>query len=204
MAHPRWYQVDFDHEALSGRSVEHLVSLGHQRIAYMGFPHHEGFVRGLRGGFREAHVRLLGREPDPALIGEFEDEVGPNAERIRSWLAMPEGERPTGFAVGAGNKAWQALELCLAETGRKLSDEPGSFSAAGITSSPFALMFGDALAYQAIEIDNLARFVTPALIHAIDRANDVERIHRFRPDLTPAVSLHVSVAAPLRASKVAR
>jgi LacI family transcriptional regulator len=199
-AHPNWHQVDFDHEMMTTQAVEHLVSLGHRRIAYLGFPHDEGFVRSLRAGFAESHRRLLGRDATPEMIGEFGDEVEPNVDRIRKWLALPENERPTGFAIGAGNRCWQALELCLAEIGRKLSDEPGSFSAAGITSTPFSLMFGSAKVYQSIEIDNLARFVTPALIHAIARTEECDRIHRFKPELTDAQSLGITIEGPLSAS----
>ncbi|HWD39516.1 MAG TPA: LacI family DNA-binding transcriptional regulator [Fimbriimonas sp.] len=200
-AHPHWQQVDFDHEMMTRRAVEHLSALGHKRIAYLGFPHDEGFVRALRAGYIGAHAEFFGAAPNTHLMGDFEDEVEPNASCIRRWLSLPEEERPTGFAIGAGNKAWQALELCLAEIGRKLSDAPGSFSAAGITSTPFTLMFGEALVYQAIEIDNLARFVTPALIHAIDRDPACEHVHRFQPELTQARSLGISVSGPLAASK---
>jgi LacI family transcriptional regulator len=200
IAHPHWHQVDFDHELLTRKTVEHLVSLGHTRIAYLGFPHTDGFVVALRSGFLEAHRRLLGCEAEAALIGEFEDEFAPNAAQIGKWLSLPEEERPTGFAIGAGNKAWQALEVCLAEIGRKLSDSPDSYSAAGITSTPFNLMFGDALVYQSIEIDNLARFVTPALIHALDPMSEDGQIHRFRPELTRAKTLGISVPGPLTAS----
>ena len=200
IAHPNWHQVDFDHELMTRKAFEHLVSLGHTRIAYLGFPHSEGFVRALRTGFLDAHLRLLGREADLSLIGEFEDEVAPNAAQVQKWLSLPEGERPTGFVIGAGNKAWQALEVCLAEIGFKLSDAPGSFSAAGITSTPFSLMFGDAQIYQGIEIDVLARFVTPALIHALDPERECEKIHRFKPDLTSAKTLGISVPGPLTTS----
>lgn len=199
-AHPHWHQVDFDHELMTRQAVEHLVSLGHSRIAYLGFPHSDGYVQALRRGFCDAHQRLLGRPAEPGLLGAFEDEFEPNAAQLGRWLALPEGERPTGFAIGAGNKAWQALEVRLAEIGRKLSDTAGSFSAAGITSSPFTLMFGEALVYQAIEIDNLARFVTPALIHALNHNGEGDRIQRFRPELTPAKTLGISVPGPLKAS----
>jgi LacI family transcriptional regulator len=200
--HPHWIQVDFDHERMTRNAVEHLVANGHERIAYLGFPHNEGFVRCLRSGFLDAHLQLLGRAADPSLIGEFEDDVAPNVEQIGAWLALPEGERPTGFAIGAGNRAWQALEICLASIGCRLSDAPGCFSAAGITSSPFTLMFGDALVYQAIEIDNLARFVTPALIHAIDPRTEREQILRFQPELTQGKSLNISITGPLAPQKL--
>jgi LacI family transcriptional regulator len=191
--HPHWNQVDFDHEGMMGSVVDRLFDLGHRRIAYLGFPHDEGFVHALRRGFRTAHLRLFSSSPDRNLIGEFEDEVAPNAARVREWLAMPENERPTAFVIGAGNKAWQALEMELFRIGSCLQDEPGGFSAAGITSSPFNLLFGDGHVFQGIEIDNLARYVTPALIHALDEIPDAQPIQRFRPSLSPAASLHMKV-----------
>ncbi len=200
VSHPHWHQVDFDHELMTAQALEHLVRLGHQRVAYLGFPHSDGFVQSLRRGYFTAHEQLLGKTPEPAMLGEFDDDVVPNVEQVRRWLKLPASERPTAFVMGAGNKAWQAVEVCLAELGLRLSDNPGSCSAAGITSSPFTLMFGDALAYQGIEIDNLARFVTPALIRALAKSKEGERIHRFRPDLTQAKSLWVQVPGPLGTS----
>jgi LacI family transcriptional regulator len=189
--HPSWQQVDFDHERMTRKAVEHLVSLGHTRIAYLGFPH---------VGYLDAHCDLLAKPANLEYVGEFEDEVAPNADQIRRWLALPGEERPTGFAIGSGNRSWQALELCLAEIGFKLSDEPGGFSAAGITSSPFSLIFGHAQVYQGVEVDHLATLVTPALLHATQMDEDCQRIHRFQPELTPAESLEVSVPSPLETS----
>lgn len=196
--HPNWRQVDFDHERMTRLALEHLVEIGHTRIAYLGFPNNDGFVKALRSGFLEAHSKLLANQVSlPPLMSEIEDEFLPNAVQVRKWLNLPESIRPTGFVIGAGNKAWQALEVCLAELGFKLSDLPGSFSAAGITSSPFALMFGEALVYQSIEIDNLAHLVTPGLIHALDPTQEGERIYRFRPELTPASSLAIVTSGTL-------
>jgi len=189
LAHPAWHQIDFDHEWMVQRSIEHLASLGHQRLAYLGFCHDEGFVHALRRGFLNGHQAVLGTEPEPDLIGEFEDEISPNAETICRWLQMPAGQRPTAFVIGAGNKAWQALEASLAKIGAKLSDQVGGYAASGITSSPFSLIFGNAHVYQGIEIDNLARYVTPGLIHSLDQGSEHETIQRFRPSLEAANTL---------------
>ncbi|MDR3687971.1 MAG: hypothetical protein P4L46_01240 [Fimbriimonas sp.] len=53
-------------------------SIVHRRIAFLGFPHQEGFVRGFRYGFTEVHTRLLGKNADPFLLSEQEDELEPN------------------------------------------------------------------------------------------------------------------------------
>jgi LacI family transcriptional regulator, galactose operon repressor len=191
ITHPEWYQVDFDHEWMMGQALEHLVKVGHRRVAYLGFPHDEGYVHALRRGYLDAHRTIFGQEPPDGFVAEFEDEVAPNAQCIDNWLALPADRRPTAFVIGAGNKAWQALETCLAQIGARLSDSPGSYSACGITSSPFSLMFGEAHAYQGIEIDNLVRFVTPGLIRALAEKAEAQRIQRFRPVLEPASTLDI-------------
>lgn len=187
--HPNWIQVDFDHEWMMEECVRHLAALGHSRLAYLGFPHDEPFVHALRRGYGDAHVRILGAEPDPRFFAEFEDLVAPNEAAIQPWLALPEDERPTGFVIGAGNNAWQALETCLAQRGHHLSDQPGAPSATGITAHPFTLMFGDALAYQGIELDNMAKMVTPDLFNTVLTGGKVWPVTRFRPSLTKAPSL---------------
>ena len=187
--HPCWYQLDFDHEWMATTAVERVVGLGHRRLAYLGFPHDDAFVHALRRGYIEGHERLLGHKPDPFFFGEFEDEVAPNEERICEWLNLPESERPTAFVIGSGNFAWHALETCLAQIGRTLGYGPDNFAAAGVASYSFTLMFGQADAYQGIEIDNLARIASPRLLDAVLRGDEADCINRFRPKLTPAPTL---------------
>jgi LacI family transcriptional regulator len=189
--HPDWHQIDFDHEWMMETVVERLVGLGHRRIAYLGFPHDEGFVRGLRRGFVEAHRKFVGTEANPSFIGEFDDEFDPNMARVTEWLDLAPDERPTAFAVGAGNRAWQAIETALVGLNERLVDRPGGFSASGITSSPFTLMFGEAMVFQGIEIENLACYVTPGLIRALAASGPHQRIYRLRPALSSAASLSI-------------
>ncbi len=187
--HPQWSQLDFDHEWMMANSLESIVNLGHRRLAYLGFPHDEAFVHALRRGYVESHRRILGSEPDPMFLAEAEDEVAPNEARIEDWLSLPEDRRPTGFVVGAGNHAWHALEACLARIGRSLGFGPENFAAAGIASYYFTLMFGQANAYQGIEIDHLARFASPGLLDAILGGEQTSHIHRFRPQMSLAPTL---------------
>ena len=191
--HPKWLQVDFDHEWMMENAVRHVVALGHRRVAYLGFPLDDAFVQALRSGFCRAHEASLGVAPDPSLIGEFEDEAEPNERCIQAWLSLPEGERPTAFIIGAGNMAWHGLEASLARCGRVLGTGPGDCAAAGIVSYYFTLMFGEAMAYQGIEVDNLAHHAAPSFLDAVLCGEPTEPIVRFRPPLTPAPSLHLPI-----------
>ena len=189
--HPEWRQVDFDHEGMMAQAVETLVRIGHRRIAYLGFPHEDRYVHALCCGFVSAHERLLGCEP--RHVAACEDSPAPNAAAIDAWLDAPDA--PTGFVIGAGVYAWHALEGCLARRGGVLSRDPGGHAAAGIASShPFALTFGEAVAFQGVEIDNLAIHGAPRLLDAILEDAAGERIVHYRPDLTPVPTIGLSVA----------
>lgn len=191
LTHPHWRQVDFDHEWMTANATESLVNLGHTRLAYLGFAHPDDFVVSLRRGFTDAHRRLLGTDPDPRFFAEVDDAVEPNEAKILEWLDLREDERPTGFVVAAGNFAWLALETSLAHIGGVLTQNPGGYSAAGTASHFFTLMFGEAVAYQGIEIDNLAVQAAPLLLKSVLLNEPREPIIRIRPPLAPAPSLHL-------------
>ncbi|RYG34722.1 LacI family transcriptional regulator [bacterium] len=188
-AHPDWFQIDFDHEWMMANAVEKLVSLGHRRLAYIGFPLDEAYVHALRRGYTEAHERLLGHAPDPNLFGNADDTMAANEATISAWLALPKAVRPTAFVLGAGNHAWHALEASLARIGRSLELTPGGYAAAGVASYYFTLMFGEAFAYQGIEIDNLARSSSPGLLDAVFSGKRATAIARLRPEMVPAPTL---------------
>jgi len=187
--HPDWNQIDFDHEGMIAQTVRHLTELGHRKLAYLGFRHDEAFVHALRRGFREEHRNRLGFAADERFFAANDDDVEANEATIREWLALPESEQPTGFVIGAGNAAWQALETCLAQVGKRLSFAPDGVGAAGIASLSFRLMFGEAVAYQGIEIDNLARLVSPRLLKSIADGQELQPIQRLLPTLTAAPTL---------------
>lgn len=185
--HPHWRQVDFDHEGMMRQSLLQVAQLGHQRIAYLGFPHDDEYVHALRRGFEEAHREVIGSQPQ--FFAEHEDSVEPNEASISQWLRMPEGQRPTAFVIGAGNAAWHALEMCLARIGKRLGEGREDAAASGITSLFFTLMFGSALVYQGIEVDSLARMASPELLRSMVEGRDETPVHRICPCLVPAKSL---------------
>jgi LacI family transcriptional regulator len=192
--HSNWYQIDFDHEGMMRRALEHVAGLGHQRIAYLGFPHNEGYVHRLRQGFVDSHMDLLGDKPDERLMAASADELESNTQVVEAMLSLPKGQRPTGFVVGSGNYAWHALEACLARRGEVLTLGRDGLAAAGVASYYFTLTFGEALAYQGIEIDNLAYQTSPGLLDAVLYGKESERIVRFLPELSPAPTLELSPA----------
>lgn len=182
--HPGWRQVDFDHEWMMGQAFARLVAAGHRCLAYLGFPHEDAYVGALRAGFGAAHLHHLG-EP-PRLLAACGDDLAANVAAIEPWLDLPVEARPTGFVIGAGNYAWHALEACLARRGLALGQ--GS-DAAGLASYGFTLAFGQAFAYQDIEIDKLALEVSPAMLDAMLGDEAGERVVRFRPALMAAPSV---------------
>lgn len=184
--HPDWKQVDFDHEWMMGQAVDRLVEAGHRRLAYVGFPLEDAYVHALRTGYVAACRRQLGAEP--SLLAACEDELACNVEVVERWLDS--AEPPTGFVIGAGNTAWHALEACLARRGLVLGQ---GVDAVGIASYSFTLIFGEALAYQDIEIDKLALQVSPRLLDSLIGEEADDPIVRFRPALTPAPSVGLSI-----------
>lgn len=187
--HPGWLQLDFDHEWMMETALDYVASLGHSRIAYLGFPHEDAFARALRNGFVGAHIRRFGCEPDRRLISESTDELLSNEESIERMLSLPSGQEPTGFVIGAGNYAWQALETSLARRSRFIGFDEGQAGAAGISSFFFSLMFGRAMAFQGIEMDQLAKVCCPGLLDSLFSGEVDQPVVRYRPDMSPAVSL---------------
>ena len=193
--HPEWRQIDFDHEGMMARALEHVVALGHRRVAYLGFAHEDEFVAFLRRGVVEAHRRLLPEES--LLTGACDDDLKSWERRVEVWLELPEDRRPTGFVIGAGNDAWHALEACLARRGHALSLAPGGPAAAGVASFGLTLTFGEALAYQDIEIDNLALRASPGLLDAVLGGESAGNVVRFLPSLSPAPTLGLALTHPI-------
>jgi LacI family transcriptional regulator len=103
------HSVDINFTMASRLAVEHLASLGHRRIGYLGggtdFPYQndqlEGFVTA---------VRELGLDSDPDLIRlRRSDEGPPVMERVRSLLAL----RPLPTAIITSDPTYSVIALDL-------------------------------------------------------------------------------------------
>ena len=101
--------VDVDGAAGMRKAVEHLVSLGHTRIAFIAWP--EGSLSGeerLRGYLAGMEAAGLSIDEAWVLRGEMRHEVG--YEAARAFMRLPAAQRPTAIiavsdlmAVGAMN-----------------------------------------------------------------------------------------------------
>jgi LacI family repressor for deo operon, udp, cdd, tsx, nupC, and nupG len=108
--HPGMFSVRIDDVAAARTAVQHLLSLGHSRIALIGGdtddpmrftpPHHRGT------GYRQA-LRAQGVEPDPSLevLGYFTVEGGEAA--MQQLLAHP--NRPTAVFAESDEMAYGAI-----------------------------------------------------------------------------------------------
>ena len=116
-------------------AVEHLVSLGHRRIAHLAGPQElsTGYLR--REGFVDA-MRSAGLEPDPELILVGSAFVESEGERLCRELLDGKGD---ATAIVAGNDL-MALGCYDAFVERGI-DCPGEVSVVGFNDMPFAAWF---------------------------------------------------------------
>lgn len=103
-------QVLIDNAAAARKAVDHLVSMGHSRIAHVAGPTSEGMSQRRRDGFIDA-VRSHGLDLPPAYLqpGDFRFDSGQAA--TRALLALP--EPPT--AIFAANDEMAAGVLSEAQ-----------------------------------------------------------------------------------------
>ncbi|MBE3576523.1 MAG: LacI family DNA-binding transcriptional regulator [Limnochordales bacterium] len=92
----RWARVLVDEKAGAIKAVQHLVSLGHRRIAFLGGPAHLYPTVVKHQGYLEA-LTLGGIDPDPELqvFGEFSGTSG--LEMATKLLSLPSDRRPTAL-----------------------------------------------------------------------------------------------------------
>ena len=102
--------IDVDGAAGAARAVEHLIHLGHRRIAYLGVDPHFGFSHFRFDGYRAALTRAR-LSCDEALVrhGLAEEDV---SAALAALLALP--EPPTAVVAAADFLALAALRAARA------------------------------------------------------------------------------------------
>ena len=90
--------LDIDNEGAIRRSTEHLLDLGHRRIALLNGREGLTFTLHRLAGYKEA-LRARGIDFDPKLVthGDFTDEIGFHFARA----ALEQRPRPTAFVAGS-------------------------------------------------------------------------------------------------------
>ena len=112
-------------------ATEHLVDLGHRRIAVIGGPQDYLCSRARIDGYRAALERA-GIAVDPSLIrhGDFHHQGG--YDRARALLALP--DRPTAVFAGSDEQAFGVMEAAR-QAGLSV---PGDLSVVGFDDLPMA------------------------------------------------------------------
>jgi len=190
--HPEWPQIDYDHEAMMAEAVRHLVRLGHSRIAYLGYENEAVYSRRLRDGFADAMLNTVGRVPTDADFGSCGSRTSEALAVMNRWLRRPAAEQPSAVVIGAGLKAWQALEIALANAGRHIGEEPGSFGVSGIGARDMATLFGPAHCFHLTDLASLAEEMVKLLLAPVLLGQAPENsVVRVCPKLAPSRCLNL-------------
>lgn len=197
---PHWFQVDYDHEGMMRSVVDYFAERGHRRIAYMGYPIGEVYHERLYNGFREAiRGRFGAYPPEEWLIA-----MAPHAEVIipatlERWFSLPEEQRPTAIAIGAGDWEWYVIERTLATRGYSIGDGPEQIAVAGQATYRIHLAFGDGVYFGDISHNSIAVTLVQELLIPLLGGNQPENpVQRILPPLIPIHSQGLELPHPLK------
>jgi LacI family transcriptional regulator len=131
LAAPRLYSLDFDHFEGARLATDHLLSLGHRRIAFIGGdPVHADSVQRLRG-YRAA-LDAAGVNYNPALVfeGTYKEESGVSAAE-----QLLESKVPFSAIFAANDQMAFGAALALYRHGLRV---PQDISLVGVDDIPAA------------------------------------------------------------------
>jgi LacI family transcriptional regulator len=158
-------------------AVQHLIELGHRRIAHLAGPldYSTGFDR--HEGFAEA-MREAGLEPDPALV--VVSEAFTEAEGARLCRALLDSGSDF-TAIAAAN---DLLALgCLDAFAERGVDCPGQVSVAGFNDMPFAARFQPPLTTIRIPHYEIGTAAAQLMLECLQESDGEPRHIRLEPTL---------------------
>jgi DNA-binding LacI/PurR family transcriptional regulator len=123
IAAPQIDSVVIDNRRGARLAVDHLVQLGHKRIAHIPGPLTVLDFAQRAEGYRDA-LRAHGLEPMPLLGGDQLPDPERGREAVRALVDMPENQRPTAVFAAVD---WIAVGV-LAEASRRGIEVPGDLS----------------------------------------------------------------------------
>jgi DNA-binding LacI/PurR family transcriptional regulator len=159
--------VRLEDERAAEMLVEHLVSLGHRAIGFIGGDVRSALSQRREAGFSRAlkRARLAPCPPQAVALG-WEAEHGYRAVRV----AAEQGALPSGLVVVNTNVAVGAL-TALRELGVAV---PGSVSVAAVLDTWFARHTSPALTCAELPMRQLGRCAVQTLIDVLDGKNPNE------------------------------
>jgi DNA-binding LacI/PurR family transcriptional regulator len=182
----RYSWVDVDGAYGLARAVDHLVSLGHRRIAYLGWPEGDRIGDERRSGWREA-MRRHGLEPH-GLDGTCAEDVTAVSAVAKDLLAMP--DPPTAFACGSDTYAVAARLAGGVDAGGRPKAE-----VVGYDDSPAAALMAPPMSSVRQPLTEVARTVVGLLVAHLQNPGTPPEGVTLRPVLVPRAPL---TAVPLR------
>lgn len=150
--------VDVDGTYGLGQAVDFLVSHGHRRIAYLGWPEGTGFGNERRNGWRAAMERNGLDTTDLEAVSA--EEVGAAAEAAGRLLAL--SDPPTAFACGSDTYAVGARFAA----GTDARGRPG-VGVVGFDDSPAATLMSPPLSSVRQPLAEVARRIVDLLVSRI-------------------------------------
>jgi len=192
--HPKWYQVDYDHEGMMRSVVRHLVNYGRKRIAYIGHAYTEVYQSYLFAGFRDEHMNLLGKPPAEDFIFLVRQSVETVKDRLQQWFSLPSDQQPDALAIGTSDAEWREIEQFLAQQGRRIGYGEGDIAVCGQATHCLYLSFGEAHFFADISHASIAQVLVQDLLIPILGGKEVHsRVCRILPPLQPMGTLGISL-----------
>lgn len=152
---PEWSYVTSDHVDGSRQAVEHLVKLGHRRLAFVCGPAGSSSSRRRQQGFEAAVGELLPTEPIRLIDGGFTEEAGYEAG-AKLLAAHPE---VTGVVCAHDYTAYGLIRY-LSERGY---DVPGFLSVVGANDTELARLIHPELTTVHVPMREMAMHAVAAL-----------------------------------------
>jgi LacI family transcriptional regulator len=166
-------------------ATEHLISLGHRRIAVIGGPREMLCSQARIDGYRAALERG-GLEADPALIqyGDFRHEAGFRAAR----RLLEPADRPTAIFAGSDEQAMGVYEAAR-QAGLGI---PADLSVVGFDDLPLCQWLSPPLTTVRQPLEEMGRIAARTLFQQLDG----EPLVSPRVELATELRVRLSTAAP--------
>ncbi|HEU5157704.1 MAG TPA: LacI family DNA-binding transcriptional regulator [Streptosporangiaceae bacterium] len=170
----RFAWADVDGAYGVARAVDHLIALGHRRVAYLGWPAGTGFGDERRAGWRQA-MRRHGAATG-GLDGACPEDVATATKAAGALLVQP--DPPTAFACGSDTFA-----VAARIAGGVDSAGLPNVEVVGFDDSPAAMLMSPPMSSVRQPVTEVARHLVGLLVDQL-RGSDVppEGV-MFRPEL---------------------